>query len=408
MMIETASRARADPFDGRERVAPRRASQEYRPSTAGARASIASRRGRIVEQRARSRAAAADDRRRAARTARRRRRSRARPACRARRAARRRRAPRAASGRTFVLGQEREPDARGVQRLELASVDVAAGRRRGRRRPAAAASRVEVLRADSCGLSPTMTSRASGRARASPRERRDQSGSWRRLKIEPTNSTSGSRGARRPRRAGASRPAGSTHDPVDGATDSRSTISPRENSESVRIRLRGARRLAREQPPARAFARREPLGVRDERDVVDGDDERHAAARAARCRPARRRRRADRRGPRGAGASAPTTCRGRCRRSPRAWARRSGSASTKRQRLRRVQHELVARASAVDRPSAQQLAEVAADAGRLAAAARARRSPMRQVRVSSARRRARLSRRGRRRTARRRSRPSEY
>ena len=98
-----------------------------------------------------------------------------------------------------------------------------------------------------------MTSRASGRVARRRANAVISAGSRRRLKIEPTNSTSGSRGARG-RGDGAARHARRNDADRDRRdTDSRSTISPRENSESVKIDVGGARRLPRQQPAPRAL-----------------------------------------------------------------------------------------------------------------------------------------------------------
>ncbi len=158
-------------------------------------------------------------------------------------------------------------------------------RRHGRADPAAA-------RCDRRRRSPAArrAGRAVARAKAAIR-----SGSRRRLKSEPTKSTSGSRRlvAAAPD-SGRVTPGGMTRSAA-ASTPSRVSISRRENSESVNTTAARVRGAPRQPAPPQAFARTEPFRVRDERDVVDRHRQRHRRRRAARCRPARRRRRANRR-----------------------------------------------------------------------------------------------------------------
>ena len=219
---------------------------------------------------------------------------------------------------------------------------------------------------------PTITSRAGGHGGVARANAAIRSGSRRRLKIDPTKSTSGSRLA-------SVRPAGDRvrhagRDDADAAgidAEARLRAPRRENSESVKTTA--ARRGGAPGQPAaaQAFARPEPLRVGGERDVVNRHRERHAEAERRRVGrreedvgPVARHRAAQRRllPPRAAAAGRRSRELGRARREVRAAAAPACRGRTA---------AWPASGRAVQR--AQQLAEIAADAGRVARAARARR-----------------------------------
>ena len=133
-----------------------------------------------------------------------------------------------------------------------------------------------------------MTSRASGELAVASANAAISWGSRRRLNTEPTKSTSGSApGARVIRRCRGLTPGAITSTRPESSRMWR-TISSREKFESVNMHRRCPRRAARQPAAPQPLARPEPLGMREERDVVDRERQRHARGRAGRCRRARR------------------------------------------------------------------------------------------------------------------------
>ena len=220
------------------------------------------------------------------RSARRARRSRARPACRARPVGHRRPAPRAASGRSLRTRT-------GTRRPSPASRHRAACPRRhttaptparqsppGTWRSAAVTSWGGYVR-----FSPTISSRLPGTCGATRRTNASiRRSTWRRRKIEPTKSTSGSRVASRAIDDARLRPSGTTVMRSRGDAEMPHDLVAGE----LRVGEHDAcasRRPGGQRPSSAPFARAEPLGVGGERDVVNrqrdraGRRERRAVAR---------------------------------------------------------------------------------------------------------------------------------
>ena len=121
-----------------------------------------------------------------------------------------------------------------------------------------------------------------------------RSGTCRRLKIDPANSTSGSRTCADASRlvAGQLRDSGIHASHAMGAADRsiENLVSRRFGDGEDDLRARG--RPFRHQPASQPFAHTEPFRMRRERQIVNQHDARHRQAQAARCSRARRRRRA--------------------------------------------------------------------------------------------------------------------
>ena len=227
----------------------------------------------------------------ATRSARRRRRPRARPACRA--ATDGTPCAIASSGviaEAFVVGQEREHARAPVEPRRARRRSTYSRQSTRSATPSAGGERARIDARSASGC--RRRAPAARRARRARRARMPaiRSGMRRRLNSEPTYSTSGARGRRGRAIARPARPAARAMQSRRVGTPRQRTISSAENSRSSRPRARGAP-AAGSATGAAAFAPAEPLRMREERHVVDRDDERAGQRAAARCRPARRTRR---------------------------------------------------------------------------------------------------------------------
>ena len=179
----------------------------------------------------------------------------------------------------LVVRQERErrapartgppaPRRRRTMRSDTAAGDARAARRRGR----------EVLARDTCGCRRRSRAGASGWRRATRGDGPDQLGQVAAVEDRPDEqhqrlAGGGRTGGRRPGRASA--PSGMTRT-RPGGTPRRATISPRENSEIGQDEPGPPGGQRGEHAAPQPLLAREPLGVRDERQVVDGQHDRHA------------------------------------------------------------------------------------------------------------------------------------
>ena len=121
--------------------------------------------------------------------------------------------------------------------------------------------------------------------------------------------------------------------------------------------------MASQPAPPEAFARSEPLGVREERHVVDRQRQRESRAAPARCRPGRKTRRAARADGAAKRRLLPPRAGVTGRQHP-------GGRTVRRQRQRdpvgREEHELPRRRILARHPSLQELPEIAPDSCRIA------------------------------------------
>ena len=230
------------------------------------------------------------------------------------------------------------------------------------RRRESSAVEVDVRR--SCGCRRRSRADSSGCVRASRAKPSISSGTWRRLKIEPTKSTVGRR------RAGhaigcAARTCQVPRHPDRRRRSSRrsmpscATISRFENCEIVITRVARARPAARTCGGAQPFAPGEPFRMGGKRHVVDGEHHRNRRQQRVRC---------------SAGANSTSAPASRasvgstiCSHSVPA---RPGSCAP----FGRAEGRTRAPAPRASSPCSEQLTEEAADAGRLVHEARARRS----------------------------------